>query len=238
MINQGKVWSYILYAIGEIILVVVGILIAVNIDDWKNESQNRTLEVKILKEISSNLTLDREGIQDDIDLMKFISSSCDSLLTYLNNYNEPPEEIKRIGVVLRGTPHFNPNFNGYKLLETKGVDIIINDELRNEISSLYEIWYTYYGKYEIERVNYISNIVKPKLIDYFSMSLNPDYYMKSEYNISTEDFRKMKSDESFKKLIQAVKYENQLVLFRASQLLDEISALEESIDKELRIRND
>ncbi|MEQ8239669.1 MAG: hypothetical protein RIA69_10680 [Cyclobacteriaceae bacterium] len=235
--TENKFITYLLYAIGEVILVVVGILIAVNIDDWKNESQNRKLEDKILREISSNLSLDKEGIQEDIDLMKFMSRNCDSLLTYLNRYDEPPEVMKEIGVVLRGTPHFNPNLNGYKLLETKGVDILINDELRNEISSLYEIWYTYYAKYENERVNYVLNIVKPKLVDYFNMSLNPDYYMKSEYNISSDDFRKMKSDEYFKKLIKAVKYENQLVLLRATQLQDEISGLETSIAKELEMRN-
>ncbi|MFT6857263.1 MAG: hypothetical protein ACJA0X_003251 [Cyclobacteriaceae bacterium] len=36
MIKENKIWSYVLYAVGEITLVVVGILIAVNIDDWNN----------------------------------------------------------------------------------------------------------------------------------------------------------------------------------------------------------
>ena len=35
----GKVRTYLAYAVGEIILIVVGILIAVQIGDWKEEAK-------------------------------------------------------------------------------------------------------------------------------------------------------------------------------------------------------
>ena len=43
MINQNKTKKYLLYAIGEIILVVIGILIAIQINKW-NENRKQKAE--------------------------------------------------------------------------------------------------------------------------------------------------------------------------------------------------
>ena len=59
LLNQGKTTKYFKYAIGEIILVVIGILIALQINNWNtnkaNEKQayNQLLEVQ--KEILNNI---------------------------------------------------------------------------------------------------------------------------------------------------------------------------------------
>jgi len=58
LMNENKFATYLLYAIGEIILVVVGILIAVSIDDWNKEKQDRKKEKSYLQEIRSNLQED------------------------------------------------------------------------------------------------------------------------------------------------------------------------------------
>jgi hypothetical protein len=47
--KESKVTTYLLYAIGEIILVVIGILIAVQIDDWNQQRVNKiTLNTLLL----------------------------------------------------------------------------------------------------------------------------------------------------------------------------------------------
>ncbi|CAM4127505.1 DUF6090 family protein [Gillisia limnaea] len=43
LIEQGKTTKYLKYAIGEIILVIVGILIALSINNW-NDQKNKTPE--------------------------------------------------------------------------------------------------------------------------------------------------------------------------------------------------
>jgi hypothetical protein len=54
LLSEGKTGKYIKYAIGEIILVVVGILIALSINTWSQNVQNKRKEVEHL----SNLILD------------------------------------------------------------------------------------------------------------------------------------------------------------------------------------
>jgi hypothetical protein len=43
LLNEGKTSKYFKYAIGEIILVVIGILIALSINNW-NENRKATIE--------------------------------------------------------------------------------------------------------------------------------------------------------------------------------------------------
>ena len=53
MIKENKVSKYMLYAIGEIVLVVVGILIALSINNW-NESRKQEQNLKIVYHLINN----------------------------------------------------------------------------------------------------------------------------------------------------------------------------------------
>ena len=44
LLSENKFSKYLLYAIGEIILVVIGILIALQINYWNDERKNRAYE--------------------------------------------------------------------------------------------------------------------------------------------------------------------------------------------------
>jgi len=64
MIKENRVSKYLLYAIGEIVLVVIGILIALSINNWNQERVNRAksneLLVGIVKDLGQDVTvLDR-----------------------------------------------------------------------------------------------------------------------------------------------------------------------------------
>ncbi|SRX74462.1 DUF6090 family protein [Aequorivita antarctica] len=57
LLNEGKTSKYLKYAIGEIILVVIGILIALSINNW-NELQKDSIEEKaILESLDENFIL-------------------------------------------------------------------------------------------------------------------------------------------------------------------------------------
>ena len=51
MIDSGSTRKYLLYAIGEIVLVVVGILIALSINNWNQEQKAHKFEDLLLMEL-------------------------------------------------------------------------------------------------------------------------------------------------------------------------------------------
>ena len=65
LLNEGKTTKYLKYAIGEIVLIVIGILIALQINNWNSNKQSRKQELKIYQNIRSQVKEDlkrRTGI--------------------------------------------------------------------------------------------------------------------------------------------------------------------------------
>ncbi|WP_242084517.1 DUF6090 family protein [Aestuariivivens sediminis] len=54
MIKENRVSKYFLYAVGEIVLVVIGILIALQINNKKEEINNRIVEQSILNNLKED----------------------------------------------------------------------------------------------------------------------------------------------------------------------------------------
>ncbi|WP_424286426.1 DUF6090 family protein, partial [Eudoraea sp.] len=52
---ENKTGKYFKYAIGEIVLVVIGILIALQINNWNESSKQRIEEVRLLEKVSIDL---------------------------------------------------------------------------------------------------------------------------------------------------------------------------------------
>jgi hypothetical protein len=91
LLTDNKVTTYLLYAIGEIFLVVVGILIAVNIDDWNETSKRRQQEIKYLKNLVVDLSIDLENLDLIIDFRDQKIAAASTLLKL-----KPPETIKEL----------------------------------------------------------------------------------------------------------------------------------------------
>lgn len=66
LITQGNLKKYLLYAIGEIILVVIGILIALQINDWNDQANDRKLETQYYQKFKTELQGNIKNIDDQI----------------------------------------------------------------------------------------------------------------------------------------------------------------------------
>ena len=100
LIMENKTSKYFKYAIGEIVLVVIGILIALQINNWNQNRLDRNFENVMLKEVKNSLESDMEiydifvqrasakkdGIQELLQLIDSKKSYPDSVL--LRAYNK------------------------------------------------------------------------------------------------------------------------------------------------------
>ena len=87
LLNQGKTSKYLKYAIGEIILVVIGILIAIQANNWNIAKEAQKEKEFALHKLIENLNQDIATLENAIDGGKGFISALDSCLIILKNPN-------------------------------------------------------------------------------------------------------------------------------------------------------
>ena len=137
LLNEGKTTKYLLYAMGEIILVVIGILIALQINSWKEEKNQRTIEQSILH----NLKDDFDKNQQEIEVL------IDANIKYHRNLNEFIEILKSspkeknievadtLAIAAIAAPTYIPTTSTIDVIVSTGnIDLIKNEKLKTYIS--------------------------------------------------------------------------------------------------------
>jgi len=135
--KEGKVTSYLLYAIGEIVLVVAGILIAVRIDSARVERTRQEREEKILKQIQVDLEFNASHVAGMLRKLEFLDGAADSVLKSIKNKKQSRSFAAQASMIHR---RFFVGFtsSGYnQLIGPIGV-AVQNDSLRNQLVQLYE----------------------------------------------------------------------------------------------------
>ncbi len=138
----AKTGKYLKYAIGEIILVVIGILIALSINNWNEDRKSIQKGHEILIDIRENIEFNIIQFQEDIELNKKVINSIDIILnniTVTKIYNDSLDKHFRF-VNWWATARWKSS--GYEALIDHGVEIIQSKELRESIIDLYEISYS------------------------------------------------------------------------------------------------
>ena len=74
MIKENKTSIYLIYAVGEVVLVVFGILIALQINNWNENQKTKKLELVFLENLQTDLEVDisnfNRRIKDSEDIME------------------------------------------------------------------------------------------------------------------------------------------------------------------------
>jgi len=84
LIESGSVRKYLLFAIGEILLVMIGILLALQVNNWNIQRQERILEDQYLNRLRQELLENMESIDSQRKWEKNQESSARLLLSSLN----------------------------------------------------------------------------------------------------------------------------------------------------------
>ena len=138
---ENKAGKYLKYAIGEIILVVIGILIALQINNWNEENKSNQRAQDILIEIKENLVFNSMQFQKEIKTENKVINSIDILLDNINNqkiYNDS------LGKHFRFATYWSSarwKSSGYETLLSQGVELIKSRKVRESIIDLYQITY-------------------------------------------------------------------------------------------------
>jgi hypothetical protein len=91
MLTENKFSKYLIYAIGEIILVVIGILIALQINEYKANRNIQSEEIEFLNFVKQDLHKDLENLKNVSGFKKMQFDNCKKIIEY---YKHSVESIK------------------------------------------------------------------------------------------------------------------------------------------------
>jgi hypothetical protein len=138
--QTGNTGKYLKYAIGEVVLVVIGILIALNLNNWNASQKKSNQEIAILKSLQDDLLLAKRQIITKISHEQEIKSS----LLFLLNFDTKNTELKRrtnldsiFYIGLWNMSMDIPVISTFSNLKNTGeISLINNKDLRKKFTSL------------------------------------------------------------------------------------------------------
>ncbi len=234
LLSEGKTSKYFKYAIGEIVLVVIGILIALQINNWNENKKFKEKERQVLTEIISDL----EFTLQDFDRV---------INTRTNNLNRTINSINTIVDVLENDKsyhdslayHFRAanaydiiNFktSGYQSLVSIGTDLIEDPEIRSAI-----------GKFHTSSFNRVNGGFEEVHLDFYSYMM--DYFRKEFTSVFVNDsidkmvpndFERLKTNSEYIQSLKAFLGVNMAYLDILNDATSEAEQLKKDIENYLK----
>jgi hypothetical protein len=143
LLKENRLTRYLIYAVGEILLVVIGILIALNINNTSAEKKTRGKELALLQEMQKNLTTDLRDVRFNVAGNKGRIRSNEAVLKALQDRAALDDSLKHHFGNILGNYQISENTAAWENLKSAGIDLISDDSLRNAISALYSMKYVY-----------------------------------------------------------------------------------------------
>lgn len=129
----SRATRYFAYALGEIVLVVIGILIALQINNWNENRKDRIKEQKVLLELKTLFEENITQLENKILIRKNIIKKAGEVISYIDNKEEVPLDtltLKLSAIIL--APTYDPIDNG--LMDAENLQLLSNDSLRRLLS--------------------------------------------------------------------------------------------------------
>jgi len=137
LMNQNKTGRYLKYAIGEIILVVIGILIALQINNWNEQKKEDNTATVLAKSLVEDLNKDADFLKSALTFSKQKIENCDSLLALLSVPQKQwnIESIyKSLNIAGQSNPFF-PTTGTYQQIVTSGSLKLFDQSIANQLNA-------------------------------------------------------------------------------------------------------
>ncbi|QCX38427.1 hypothetical protein FF125_08285 [Aureibaculum algae] len=199
LLSEGKTGKYLKYALGEIVLVVIGILIALQINNWNQNRLNRITEIAYLKSIKKEIITNYQFNQSlvinrypkKIKGLKLAKKFCENeikvtdTLEFLNNVT--------YGGVFSNGYNFGTRSSYDELINTGNLQLIKKDTIKNSIANYYAYTDVVIERAIVHSSNFSNYTSELRPFD----SKKPTFISKSDQLEMMECFKSIK----FKKLV-------------------------------------
>lgn len=204
LLSENRFSRYLIYAIGEIILVVVGILIALQINNWNESRKARLKEVEILKDFQIALKYDILQIDSIFAQYDRAKASIDKILHHLEQ--DLPHSDSLDSDFFNTALVFDSGGltdGAYETLKSTGFDLISNKEIRDLIILIYDEFNPYLESSEKRYLEEVFNAKREVYNSRFFDSWNGDYQDPNVIGtMKPLNYELLKNDNEFKYLLR------------------------------------
>jgi hypothetical protein len=199
LLKENRLTRYLIYAVGEILLVVIGILIALQINNNNDLRKARVRELQYLRNIKADLEANLVKVNDIIALRARSMEAAQRVIAKING--EPIEDWKafsndRIAVYV-WTPYYPINFTFQEMMSSGSLGQLTNDSVKTSLLVLESLFKQAKAEEEHFRFDAEELIYKPV---YELMDLEPtlNIYMGKEVVMRQEDYAPYFADNRVK----------------------------------------
>lgn len=211
---ESKVSKYILYALGEIFLVMIGILLAVNINNWNTQRQERSKEQVLLKSIKNDF---ERNISELSNILDYNDNTYYAALALLDLISSEPNQFSQANIdSLVGSLILFKIYDPYtgaidEAISTGSLNLIKDQGLKSQLSGWTAELDDSYDDVKF-MINFYENRLLPYLIQNFALRNTPipDYVQKST---GLKAYSKSKIEIDYRKVMQSLEFENLLAQY-------------------------
>jgi hypothetical protein len=164
LLKEGNLRKFLIYAVGEIIIVVAGILLALYLNNWNQERTDKNLEIQYYQSIKNQLNEDLNIIIGEIHYnQNFLNQFYYAKSLISQNDKNKIDTLGRISLKMIRFSDFRRKSNIYQTLINSGEIIKINNYRITERLQSLEETYTYINRLEENHLSIILSEIIPDL---------------------------------------------------------------------------
>jgi len=180
LLMENRASKYLLYAIGEIVLVVIGILIALQINNWNENRKIQNAQHLLLIDLYDNLTADSIVLDNNRRFMLIIMES-QKQLHAVRIGKLQPDDVKSPQSI-RGA------IRNYSIIRANHPDAaaqVFNDSLQDQIREYYRLLASSDNAYK-QYDDIVKKSIRPYLAENFA--LNPNFLFEHQNSFKGANF--------------------------------------------------
>ncbi len=242
MITQRKLGKYLFYALGEILLIVIGILIALQINNHNEITITRAKELVYLRNINLDLAQSIESLEAFIATREDTIKSAEILIEYFDGTRQVDlNDFNRHNLTVAVWYPFKPHNNTYQeLINSGNLALISNIRIRNMLQDMQTGLSTVafienemqqdYESYLYDVLFAVTDL-DSALKNYELQMANPD--KTPEFEISDTDVESLLQSQKYKNGIVLSAYNSDLLVVEYTNMAQNSRLLMTLIDQEL-----
>ena len=221
---------YLLYALGEVLLVMVGILLALQVDNWNEQRKERRDELELLEALKTDLVLTRNEMDTIVEYNQ----------KYLKGYRQIYDSIEEdrpyspvldsafTDLDIWATPYLSTMT--YETTQNRGIDIIQNDSLKRHIVQFYNVDFKSITEDVVKwEWSFSQNTTQPIMVEYVRRNLNTGLARPNDFEV----LKRNAAFRNFLSILITIRADNIDYSLRAKAAAERLIG---HIDNELRSR--